>query len=74
MPTNKTMTLGDNVRAARVALQLTQIDLARAIGHKGEDAGAYISHIESGKTEPRISTLQRIATVLKVPMDSLIAK
>ena len=65
--------IGENIRASREAKTMTQLALAHAIGWKGPDAGAQISRFESGDKEPRISTLQRIAFVLGVTLESLLS-
>lgn len=65
--------LGRNIQTARNAKGITQLALAHAIGYKGEDAGAYISRVESDHQAPRIDTLQRIAEALGVTACSLLA-
>lgn len=64
--------LGLNIQTARKAANLTQLALAHAIGYTGDDAGAYISRVESGSQEPRLDTLQRIADALGVAVCSLL--
>lgn len=64
--------LGENIKAARTAKNLTQLALAHAIGYTGDDAGAYVSRVESGQQAPRIDTLSRIADALGVPVCSLL--
>lgn len=66
--------IGRNVRTARETLGMTQLALAHAIGQKGEDAGAYISRVEGNIRQPRFSTLQRIAKVLCVSLEMLLAE
>jgi transcriptional regulator with XRE-family HTH domain len=66
-------TLGDNIKQARTAKGVTQLALAHAIGYTGDDAGAYISRVESDHQAPRIDTLQRIADALDVPVCSLLS-
>jgi transcriptional regulator with XRE-family HTH domain len=67
-------TLGENIRNARTKANLTQLALAHAIGYTGDDAGAYISRVESNTQAPRIDTLLRIAEALGVTMCSLLTK
>jgi transcriptional regulator with XRE-family HTH domain len=67
-------TLGGNIRQARTKANLTQLALAHAIGYTGDDAGAYISRVESNTQAPRIDTLLRIAEALGVTMCSLLTK
>lgn len=64
-------TLGINIRKAREAFPMTQLALAHAIGLTGDDAGAYISRVESGQ-EPRLENLQRIASALNVSLNNLL--
>jgi transcriptional regulator with XRE-family HTH domain len=66
-------TLGQNIKHARTAKGMTQLALAHAIGYTGDDAGAYISRVESDTQAPRIDTLLRIAEALQVTMCSLLA-
>lgn len=70
----KESTLGENIRNARTKANLTQLALAHAIGYNGDDAGAYISRVESNTQAPRIDTLLRIAEALGVTMCSLLTK
>jgi transcriptional regulator with XRE-family HTH domain len=72
--THKEVTLGGNIRQARTKANLTQLALAHAIGYTGDDAGAYISRVESNTQAPRIDTLLRIAEALGVTMCSLLTK
>lgn len=65
-------TLGQNIRKARTKAGMTQLALAHAIGYTGDDAGAYISRVESDTQAPRIDTLLRIAEALQVTMCSLL--
>lgn len=65
--------LGENIKHARMARGITQLALAHAIGYTGDDAGAYISRVESGHQEPRIDTLQRIAEALNVSVCDLLS-
>lgn len=63
--------IGENIRTAREAKELTQLALGHAVGWTGPDAGAQISRFESGQKEPRISTLQRIAAALGITVNQL---
>lgn len=71
-PRKEVSPLGDNIKSARTAKALTQLALAHAIGYTGDDAGAYISRVESGQQAPRLDTLQRIADALGVAVCSLL--
>ncbi len=55
--------IGDLVRERRMALKMTQTDLALP-----EFSKSYISYIESGKREPSTEALQTLAQKLKVPI------
>lgn len=68
----KANALGQNIQTARKRKNLTQLALAHAIGYAGDDAGAYISRVESNTQAPRIDTLQRIAEALGVTVCSLL--
>ncbi len=64
--------LGSAIKEARTKAQLTQLQLAHRIGYQGDDAGAYISRVESNNQEPRIDTLCRIAEALGVTVCGLL--
>lgn len=64
--------LGRNIKSARLKAGLTQLELAHAIGYKGDDAGAYICRVEAGKQEPRLPVLTRIAGELKTDLGLLL--
>jgi transcriptional regulator with XRE-family HTH domain len=66
--------IGPNIKRWREAAGITQLDLAHKLGFTGSDAGAYISRVESGLQEPRVSTLSRIANALGVTLDDLLHK
>ncbi len=65
-------TLGSAIKEARRSKGLTQLALAHAIGYTGDDAGAYVSRVESDSQAPRLDTLQRIAEALGVAVCSLL--
>lgn len=69
---SSTTQVGENIRTARANAGITQLALAHAIGYNGDDAGAYISRVESGAQEPRLDTLTRIAEALGVTTCSLL--
>lgn len=60
------------IQDARKRKNMTQLALAHAIGYTGDDAGAYISRVESNTQAPRLDTLQRIAEALGVTVCSLL--
>ena len=61
--------LGENIRKARKRLDLTQIDLAQAIGARHAET---ISQIEKGAREVKAWELQRIANRLHVDYQELL--
>ena len=64
----KAMNIGDNIKRVREAKNLNQKEVITAI-----DMGAAMySRIESGKTEPSLSTLEKIAKALGVSLTELI--
>lgn len=63
-----TQTVGQRIKAKRVARKLTQRKLAEAAGV----SLPYLSRIESGLRQPPLDTLERIATGLGCRVHSLI--
>lgn len=59
---------GENLRAARIERELTQEQVAEL---SGVQAGE-ISRIETGKRDPQVSTLLKIARALRVSPGKLI--
>lgn len=60
--------LGQNLKKIREQKEMTQGDICRALNL---DRG-YISSIESGKRNPTLSTLKKLADALKVSVDELL--
>lgn len=60
-------TIGPRLKAARKKLELTQEDAAEMIGISSE----FFARMERGNALPSVSTLRRIAIVLKVTVDWL---
>ncbi len=60
--------LGQNIKRIREQKKMTQGDICRALNL---DRG-YISSIESGKRNPTLSTLKKLADALKVSVDELL--
>lgn len=56
---------GQIIEDARKKAKITQAELARRIGSNR----SYISHVEKGVTEPRISTFYRIMNALGVRIE-----
>jgi transcriptional regulator with XRE-family HTH domain len=60
--------LGQAIRRLRTARDLSQEEL----GHLAEIHPTWISHIESGRTNPAWGTVRRIAGVLEVPLSEIV--
>ena len=58
---------GENIRRIRLTKDMTQGDLCRKL----EVDRAYMSNIESGKKNPTLSTIERIAKALNVSIEDL---
>lgn len=56
---------GQIIEQARKNAQMTQTELADKIGTNK----SYISRVETGKTEPKVSTFYRIATALGLTVE-----
>ena len=54
------MTIGESIKRVRKKVGLTQAELAAKIGTNK----SYISRVETGRTEPKVSTFYRIASAL----------
>ena len=64
---NSAKKLGDNIRRIRLAKGMTQGDLCRKL----EVDRGYMSNVESGKKNPTLSTIERIAKALDVSIEGL---
>ena len=62
------MNLGKAVKLCRVKRGLTQSELAQ----QANISVSYLSLLERGKRDPNISTVEDIASALKVPMSILV--
>jgi transcriptional regulator with XRE-family HTH domain len=60
--------LGENLRKLRLKKDMSQVDLATALNVDR----AYISNIENGRMNPTLSTLEKIAGALEIPMSELV--
>lgn len=60
--------LGQAIRRLRAARDLSQEEL----GHRAEIHPTWISHIESGRTNPAWGTIRRIASVFEVPLSEIV--
>jgi ribosome-binding protein aMBF1 (putative translation factor) len=61
--------IGQRIRAARLALGMTQLDLATATGIRRPN----VARLERGRNTPTIETLQRVAEALCVSVVSLVS-
>lgn len=59
---------GANMKKIREAKRMSQGDICRAL----EVDRAFISNLESGKRNPTLATIKRIADALGVPVDKLL--
>lgn len=62
-------TIGLNVKKARELKGLSQVELVGLM--EGNIDTTNISRIESGRTNPTIFTLYRIASALEIPLENL---
>jgi transcriptional regulator with XRE-family HTH domain len=60
--------LGENLRAARKRLELTQEQVAERSGVHATE----VSRIEAGKRDLKVSTLRRLAKAVEVPPGQLL--
>ncbi len=60
--------LGRAIRRLRTERDLSQEEL----GHLAEIHPTWISHIESGRTNPAWGTVRRIAAVFEVPLSAVV--
>ena len=59
---------GENLRAARRRLKLTQEEVAERSGVHATE----VSRIEAGKRDPKVSTVLRLAKAVEVPPGRLL--
>ncbi len=74
LPASATKNLGENIRRAREAMNLSQVAFGVRLGYKKGDANGFISLVESGKRVPKVNTLLKIARVLGTSLEALLAK
>lgn len=67
-PTQTIARFGQNVKAARLAIDWTQEDLA----HKAGMTSVQISRVERGAAEVRLSTVVRLVRALEISADELL--
>jgi len=63
-----TSRLGRNIRRIREQKKMTQGDICRAVGFDR----AQMSNIESGKGNPTLATIEKIAQAMEVTSDELL--
>jgi len=63
------VSFGENVRERRVALKLTQIELAEKLKIRQST----LSDIENGRHAPTLATVEKIAKVLKTTAKTLLS-
>jgi len=66
--TDSSKKLAENMKKIRERKNMSQGDICRDLGVDR----AYISNIESGKQNPTLSTIERIAKALDVTVDELL--
>ncbi len=66
--TNSSRKLASNMKKIRARKHMSQGDICRALGVDR----AYISTIESGKQNPTLSTIEKIAIALDVSVSELL--
>lgn len=60
--------LGENLKTLRTKKNITQTELAKTLGVDK----SFISNIESGKTNPTLSTITNLAQALEVSTNELL--
>jgi transcriptional regulator with XRE-family HTH domain len=68
MTTKSAKKLGKNMKHAREVKQMSQGDIARALG---VDKG-YVSNLENAKRNPTLATVEKLAEVLRVSVSELL--
>ena len=61
------MPIGEKIKAARIAARMTQADLAKILGVAYQNIGQW----ESGKRNPKLDTIIKIAEALGVRIEDL---
>jgi transcriptional regulator with XRE-family HTH domain len=65
---SESMNLGRNLKRIRIEKKMTQGDIVRALGF----SRSFVSNIESGKTNPTLDTITKLAKAIKVSPDELL--
>jgi len=66
--TDSAKRLGENIKRIRAEKDMSQGDLCRVL----ELDRAYMSNVESGKKNPTLATIEKIAGALDVSVDELL--
>lgn len=62
------MSIGEKIKAARIAAHMTQADLAKILGVAYQNIGQW----ESGKRNPKLDTIIKIACALGIRYEDLV--
>lgn len=65
------MNIGNAIKTARIAVRMTQLELARACGWESQ---ARVSNYEKGTREPTLGDLERIAKATRTSLLDLLAR
>ena len=68
MEDSESKKMGNNLKRIRTEKGLSQVDIARQL----DVSRGFVSNIESGKRNPTLSTLTRLAKALGVSTDELL--
>jgi len=60
--------LGKNLKRIRIEKHISQVDIARSL----DASRGFISNIESGKTNPTLATIVKLANAVGVSSDELL--
>ena len=66
--TSESARLGKNMKTIRLAKDISQGDIARAL----KVGRGFVSNIENGKTNPTLATISKLAKVLGVSTNKLL--
>lgn len=72
-PPTQLRRIGQSIKTARLSKDISQTRLVQAMGLP-KQLGAYISRLEAGDQEPRITNLIKIADVLECSLDTLVGR
>jgi len=66
--------LGENIKKARKAAKLTQMQLGEKLGYKGRVAEVLIQNWEHDRRDPSVEMLRPLCEALNITLDELIPK